>query len=218
MKCKCCKNDCIKKGHYKNVQRFLCKACLRYQQQSYSYKICTSEDEEMIVKLNNEGVGISGIARLTGISKSHVVNKIKELASKIIKEEIKEEGQEYEVDEMYTFIKRKENFCYIIYALNKVTKRVIDFVVGRRTKENIKKVIDSVKKLNPKRIFTDRLPVYSKLIENDKHITTSYKINHIERMNLTLRTHLKRLTRKTICYSKSEEMLINCVKLYLLKG
>ncbi len=30
----------------------------------------------------------------------------------------------------------------------------------------------------------------------------------------TLRTHLKRLSRKSICYSKSEKMLENCLKMY----
>ncbi|MBN9294195.1 MAG: transposase, partial [Flavobacteriia bacterium] len=38
--------------------------------------------------------------------------------------------------------------------------------------------------------------------------------NHIERQNLNLRTHLKRLNRKTICYSKSLMMLLAVVKIY----
>ncbi|MDL2326931.1 IS1 family transposase [Bacteroidales bacterium OttesenSCG-928-A14] len=32
--------------------------------------------------------------------------------------------------------------------------------------------------------------------------------------NLTLRTHLKRLSRKTICFTRSVEMLSSCLKLY----
>ncbi len=106
--------------------------------------------------------------------------------------------------------------CYIIYALNKVSKKVVDFVVGGRSTENISKVINQIKVLNHKCIYTDKLNVYSALMEYIKHITSKYKINHIERMNLNLRTHLKRLSRKTICFSKSKEMLESCLRLYFL--
>lgn len=215
MECRKCNRACIKRGFNKSVQRWFCKSCKLYQQKAYAYKICTKKDEETIVKLNNIGVGISGISSFTGISKANVINKIKQIAKSLIKPEIKEDGQTYEVDEMHTFIKRKSDYCYITYALNKKTKQVIDLVVGNRTKETIGKVICSLKLLNPKRIFTDKLNVYPGLIDKNIHTTSAYKINHIERFNLTLRTHLKRLSRKTICYSKSGEMLENCLRIYL---
>ncbi|WP_447874715.1 IS1 family transposase, partial [Serratia fonticola] len=37
----------------------------------------------------------------------------------------------------------------------------------------------------------------------------------IERHNLNLRTHIKRLARKTICFSKSEEMHDKIIGSYL---
>lgn len=215
MKCRHCDSDCIKKGFYKQIQRLFCKACNKYQQKNYQYRMCIGQDEETIVKLNNIGVGISGIAKFTGISKSNVVNKIRQIASRVIKPVFEEQGQDYEADELYTFIRNKNKGCYIMYALNKTTGKVIDYVVGARTKENISKVITSLKDLNPRKIFTDRLNIYSFLIEEKIHRSGSYKINHIERFNLNLRTHLKRLTRRTICFSRSVEMLESCLKLYL---
>jgi IS1 family transposase len=91
---------------------------------------------------------------------------------------------------------------------------VIDFCVGRRTKENLKKVLDKINELNPKKIYTDRLNSYPGLIPKGIHIATSHKINHIERKNIDLRTRIKCLNRKTICYSKSEEMLTAKLKIY----
>ncbi|EHD3430994.1 hypothetical protein JRB05_004652 [Escherichia coli O124] len=38
------------------------------------------------------------------------------------------------------------------------------------------------------------------------HVISKKCTQRIERHNLNLRTHLKRLTRKTICFSKSEDM------------
>jgi IS1 family transposase len=68
--------------------------------------------------------------------------------------------------------------------------------------------------LNPKRIYTDKLNIYPGLISKSIHSSIQYKTNHIERFNLTLRTHLKRLSRRTICFSKNSKMLENCLRLY----
>jgi IS1 family transposase len=129
-----------------------------------------------------------------------------------------EHGQEYEVDELCTYVKNRNNRCYIAYAINKNTRKIIDFIVGGRTKENISKIIDKLKELNPRRIYTDKLNIYSLLIDKKIHVTAAHKINRIERFNLTLRTHLKRLSRRTICFSRSREMLENCLKLYVSKS
>ncbi len=215
MECKNCKSKCIKKGFNKTKQRWFCKCCKHHCQNDYVYRICNKEDEDMIIRLQNEGVGINGIGRLLKISKSNIVNKIRKLGLQIIKPEVIECSQEYEVDEMYTFIKNKNDSCYITYALNKKTKQVIDFVVGKRTKENIGKVIEKLILLNPIKIFTDKLNIYPGLIDKSIHVANAYKINHIERFNLQLRTQLKRLSRKTICFSKSKSMLENCLRLYL---
>lgn len=61
----------------------------------------------------------------------------------------------------------------------------------------------AVLQLSPKMIFTDRLKTYQTLIPKNKHNTRKKNTTVIERYNLTLRIHLKRLSRKTICFSKN---------------
>uniref|UniRef100_UPI00166D2F5C IS1 family transposase n=1 Tax=Aquaticitalea lipolytica TaxID=1247562 RepID=UPI00166D2F5C len=68
--------------------------------------------------------------------------------------------------------------------------------------------------LQPDKIYTDRLNVYPSLIPKSIHRRFQYCTNKIERMNLTLRTHIKRLSRKTICFSKSEKYLEAHLKIY----
>jgi IS1 family transposase/transposase-like protein len=218
MECIKCKNNCIKRGFNKTVQRWFCKQCEKYFQATYTNKLCTKADDAQIVLLNNEGVGISGIGRILKISKSNVINRIRKIAACLVQPTFNETKQEYEVDEMYTYIKDKSIGCYITYALNRATKRVTDFIVGGRTKVNLDKVITTIKSLEPKKIFTDKLNIYNSIIDKALHVASAYKINHIERFNLTLRTHLKRLTRKTICFSKSKNMLENCLRLYFWKS
>jgi len=145
---------------------------------------------------------------------------MKKIANVLIKPREVETNQDYEIDEMVTYIGKKSpaNYSYIIYAINKSTGKIIDFFIGRRTKENLKKVVDKVMQLAPNKIFTDGLNIYPTLISPNIHFTRKHCINRIERFNLTLRTHIKRLNRKTICYSKCIEMLRVCVKLYMLKS
>ncbi|MDL2309492.1 IS1 family transposase, partial [Bacteroidales bacterium OttesenSCG-928-C03] len=125
-----------------------------------------------------------------------------------------EENQSYELDELRTYCGSKENELWIMYAINKATGTVIDFCVGRRTKENIDKVVWQVLDLNPKGCYTDGLKIYKSLIPENIHKVFSHCTNKIERLNLTLRTHLKRLSRKTICFTRSGEMLASCLRIY----
>ena len=62
--------------------------------------------------------------------------------------------------------------------------------------------------------YTDQLINYKSLIPAALHKTRVYGTNHIERKNLTIRTDLKRLSRRSICFSKSKWMLEACLKIY----
>ena len=42
----------------------------------------------------------------------------------------------YEVDELKTFIKNKTKECWVIYAVDKQSKQVVDLKVGGRTRYN----------------------------------------------------------------------------------
>ena len=64
--------------------------------------------------------------------------------------------------------------------------------------------------LNCKVIYTGKLVHYKSILKDVVHNTKPFGTNHIERKNLSLRTHLKRLNRKTICFSKSF-ILLQCV-------
>jgi len=214
MKCKYCKKSCIKKGKIKNVQRYQCSRCRKYQQKEYSKPHIAQDKYEWVVKLNNEGCGISNIARLLKISKSSVQRIIERIAANLRMSQPSESGQSYEIDELRTYCTNKKNELWLIYAINRKTKRIIDFFVGRRTKENIAKVVSTIQKLQPKHIYSDRSNIYEKLINKAIHKIYPRCTNYIERKNLTLRMHLKRLIRRTICFTRNTTMLKNCMRLY----
>ncbi|EOU0895854.1 TPA: IS1 family transposase, partial [Escherichia coli] len=47
---------------------------------------------------------------------------------------------------------------------------------------------------------------YTRALPKEKHLTGKIFTQRIERNNLTLRTRIKRLARKTLCFSRSVEL------------
>lgn len=67
--------------------------------------------------------------------------------------------------------------------------------------------------------ITDGYKVYPCLIEDAAHLVSKTAMTRVEGENCRLRHYLARLHRKTLCYSKSVEMLNSSVRLliYYLK-
>ncbi|WP_396154557.1 IS1 family transposase [Flavobacterium macrobrachii] len=118
------------------------------------------------------------------------------------------------MDEIWTFIGNKNNATWITYAIERRSKNVVDFVLGSKTKENILPLVTKLILLVPKHIYTDGLNIYPALIPKGIHKRFQYCTNIIERNNLTLRTHLKRLNRRTICFSRSCIVLTAVLRIY----
>ena len=212
--CRYCKSDCKKDGFQKNgTQRYKCKHCGKKQQSEYCYNAYGTSINTSIKRFICEGVGIRSISRLLKVSTTTLLSRIIYIA-KAINQPPVSTGQVYEVDEIKTFVKRKDKHIWIVYALNRTTKEVVSYNVGPRTNITLGKVIKTLHLSGAKKIFTDRWRGYQSLIDRKIHSVANRGTNHIERHNLTLRTHLKRLTRRTICYSRSIAILSAILKIF----
>src|SRR5439155_4490675 len=65
------------------------------------------------------------------------------------------------------------------------------------------------------RFYTDHWGAYARHLDEDVHSPGKRNTQQIERKHLTLRTRLKRLVRKTICFSKSIQMHDIVIGLFL---
>ncbi|MCX6350636.1 MAG: IS1 family transposase, partial [Bacteroidetes bacterium] len=89
-----------------------------------------------------------------------------------------------------------------------------DFRIGARSTNKINQVIQSVIFRYTKSIFTDGYCIYKNVIPSSLYKLKRYGTNIIERMNLNLRTHLKRLCRRTISFTRKRDMLEASLKIY----
>jgi insertion element IS1 protein InsB len=215
--CSRCVGDCAKMIKYGKTksgnQRYICKTCNKSRVKNYIYKAYGATINTDIVLLTKEGLGIRSTARVLKISANTLLRRIVNIAQSI-KQPIIPMGKTFEVDEMRSFVKRKDKWIWIVYALERETKKVVSLHVGRRTNQTLNVVLTTVKKSRPLAIYTDKLKQYRYLIDPDIHKTRRFGTNHIERKNLSVRTHLKRLNRRTICFSRSRLVLVSILKIY----
>ena len=210
----CGSNFVIKSGFTKeNKQRYLCKTCKKRFLEYYTYHACRKGLNQDIISLTKEGMGIRSTARFLKISATTLLSRIVTIAKSITPPAVPF-GKTYEVDEMQTFIKSKDKKIWLIYALDRHTKNIPCFNIGTRTNKSLNVVVKTLRNSQAKRIYTDSLKNYKSLIEKEIHRITNFGTNHIERKNLTLRTHIKRLSRKTLCFTKSFMILACILRIY----
>ncbi|TCC87396.1 IS1 family transposase [Pedobacter frigiditerrae] len=195
-------------------QRFRCKACGKTGMENYSYRAYEVTLNDHIVRLTKEGMGIRSTARYLRISTNTLLRRIISIANELSIPQIST-NKTYEVDEMRTYIKSKDRVVWIVCAYERESKRIVSFYTGHRTNKTLNVVLKTLQLANAKRIFTDGLRNYRYLIDKGIHRVKRFATNHIERFNLTLRTHLKRLNRRTICFSRSLLLLNAVLKIYL---
>ncbi|WP_447636758.1 IS1 family transposase [Flavobacterium microcysteis] len=212
--CTKCNRIAVKIGFQRKVQRYKCKFCQKKFQLDFTYKACQRNISDSIIILLKEGCGIRSIARILSISKNTVLARIISIGNKLKAKPLLQKGCSFEIDEIWTFIGNKNNVTWITYAIERKSKNIVGVVLGSKTKENIQPLVNELILSVPKHIYTDGLNIYPALIPHSIHKRFQYCTNIIERNNLTLRTHLKRLGRKTICFSRNFSVLLNVLKIY----
>ena len=110
---------------------------------------------------------------------------------------------EAELNEMWSFVFKKENQRWLWLAVDHDTRVIIAFAFGRRKDEVFRVFQDLLEPFSISIFYTDDWGSYERNIPPEQHIVGKRNTQIIERKNLTLRTRIKRLCRKTICYSKS---------------
>lgn len=83
---------------------------------------------------------------------------------------------------------------------------MLAYVLGKHTDEVLLKLKKILEPFGIKHFYTDGWGGYERHIPEENLSIGKANTQKIERKHLTLRTRLKRLTRKTICFSKSEKM------------
>ena len=223
----CNSEDLRKSGHSENgTQRWLCNGCKKSFQLTYRYNARKPGVKEQITELTMNSSGVRDISRILQITPNTVVSELKKtlrtnpyLTDKMESEKLEklEVVIDYrvEADELWSFVGNKGNPGWTWYAMDKDWGIIVAWHNGKRTDHDFLQLSDNMKNIPITRYYTDNWGSYSKYLPEEKHVIGKDNTWKIERKNLNFRTHRKRLNRKTICYSRNEQVHDNVIGLYI---
>ena len=117
----------------------------------------------------------------------------------------------------WSYVGNKSNQRWLWYAVDHATNTVLAYVFGKRKDEVFAELKALLAPFNISRYYTDDWGAYERQLEAAKHTVGKRNTQKIERKNLNLRTWIKRLNRKTICFSKLESMHYTVIGLLINK-
>lgn len=130
-----------------------------------------------------------------------------------------EDGDILELDELWSFVYCKSNKWWIWIALCRRTRQVVSYFVGDRSEWSCQALWDFVPMSYKQSIlYSDFWEAYANVLNGYKHQRVgkhSGQTNHVERWNNTLRQRICRFVRKTLSFSKSEQMHELYLKLFI---
>ena len=215
--CPSCSSRSIKKNGMtaNRKQRFRCKDCGRQFVTDYIYLGCLPAIRDLIVPLTLNSSGIRDIARVLLISPNTVLKTLRTAATHASEPKVPRRIRDLELDEFWSFVGAKRRQRWTWYGFDRQRKRIVAFVQGRRTDQSCRRLRDKLRGTQIEAFYTDDWQSYRKLLPAARHHVSKAGTRNIERNNLNFRTHLKRLERRTICFSKSDEMHDAVIKLYV---
>ena len=107
---------------------------------------------------------------------------------------------------MWSFVEAKERARWLWHAIDHHSGRVLAYVVGTRKDATFLKLRALLTPFGITRYYTDKAGVYQRHLPPAQHTVGKLTVQKIERKHLTLRTRLKRLARKSLCFSRSRVM------------
>jgi insertion element IS1 protein InsB len=111
-----------------------------------------------------------------------------------------------ELDERWSFVGSKKQPRWLWGALDHQTGRVVAYVFGRREDQVLLARKALLTPLGIRRFYTDGWGAYHRHLDPKLPVVGKRRTQQLERKHLTLRTRIKRLVRKTLCFSRSAQM------------
>ncbi len=119
------------------------------------------------------------------------------------------------MDEMWSFYHNKKHQIWLWWAVDHATNTPLAYTFGTREHKYLDELLALLSTFNIGTVFSDANWAYNERIPAESLITGKRNTQQIERNHLTLRTRIKRLCRKTICFSKNEVLHKTIVGLFI---
>ena len=122
---------------------------------------------------------------------------------------------EAEIDEMWSFVQSKRQQRWLWHAIDHHSGEILADVLAPHEDTALAALMALLKPFGIEQFYTDNWGAYERQLNPQQHRIGKTNTQRIERKHLTLRTRIKRLARKTICFSKSLRMHDTVIGLFI---
>jgi insertion element IS1 protein InsB len=193
----------VRNGIKKNGrQNLLCRSCKKQFQAEYVYRGRAPENKALILKMLCRGSGVRDCTAVSGVSKSTVLTWIKAWAVGLALKPRKRAYRHVQLDEHWSYVGKKAKKVWLLYAYAVEEDEIIAFTMGRRSAEAVRNLFVKLKHLDIDLFLTDEWEAFATVLPKAKHLIGKQYTKAIEGVNTFFRTRVRRLVRKTVCFSK----------------
>jgi insertion element IS1 protein InsB len=115
-------------------------------------------------------------------------------------------GLTSELDEMWSYVGKKAAPRWLWHAIDHRSGKVLAYAFGRRQDTVFLQLKALLEPFGITRFYTDGWGAYERHLDAEQHEVGKANTQKIESKHINLRTRIKRLVRRTICFSKTERM------------
>ncbi|WP_299466634.1 IS1 family transposase [uncultured Microscilla sp.] len=204
------KNGLKKTGH----QNYLCRGCGKQFQHEYIYQGANPTIGIQLRNLLLRGNSLSDCKAILGVGFQFILKWLLNHTKGLELKPSKTHYDKIQIDEFWTYVGSKKNKKWIIYAYAPETNEILAFVIGRRDEATTRKLYKKLRKIQIDWICTDNWKSFKKVFPSEVHLIGKAFTRHIEGVNNSIRTFLRRSFRKTTCFSKELEYHKAAFKLF----
>jgi insertion element IS1 protein InsB len=115
-------------------------------------------------------------------------------------------GLTSELDAMWSYVGKKAEPRWWWHAIDHYSGTVLAYVFGRRQDTVFLELQGLWEPFGITRFYTDGWGAYERHIDPEQHVIGKQHTQKIASKHINLRTRIKRLVRRTICFSKTTTM------------
>lgn len=143
---------------------------------------------------------------MLGLSRKTVLNVLMNEAEKCRICPQKSHYKSVQIDEFWSYCgHKKKGKRWLVYAYAPETDEVIGYVVGKRDKKTMKKLLALLRGISMDVVCTDNWETFVSELKEYRHLIGKQFTKAIEGVNTSLRARNRRFVRKTTCFSKKAE-------------
>jgi IS1 family transposase/DNA-directed RNA polymerase subunit RPC12/RpoP len=186
----------------RGAQNYLCKQCGKQFQKDYLYWGADKRVKDKVLPMLLRGSGVRDCAVVLGISVNCVLRQLVKEAGQVLIKPKQSRYHKVQIDELWSYVWRKEKKVWLLYAYCADSGEILGFTMGKRSIKTVKNLMVKLKHLEVGFYCTDDWEAFSAVLPYYQHLIGKQFTRAIEGINTWFRTRVRRLVRRTVCFSK----------------